>query len=414
MQIYHDNRIFPLSQGRKNTIFWLVVISLAASLPYFWGYDIVGAEVPYRLPWTDQSYRIYGIVSNVAAAGSSYVCFSRIFRRQKIGIICSALYTLSVFRLYKLYVAGDVGESAALAFIPLVLYGLYRIFTEDPEGETYGTAWVPFALGITGAAQSHALSGGLTGAAVLFFCVVYVRKLFSGRVALELLKGILSSLLVNLWRLVSCVRYYLTPGEPAPAQAIQGKGLYFAQLAFHFWTVDSDGAEGSSGMRHCAPVGVGLILTAALGIFLILWFSGKLREPDAGEGRFVKAAAVSGSLCLFMSMNIFPWDRIRALNTGAALFVGRLEFPDRFLGWGTVCLVLVSGYCLWYFERGGKRFCYGLMAGAAVAGIATSGMYLLDHVDNGRDSFGAYHEEGRGADPLPGSDMQLRGTGGDA
>lgn len=401
MQNNDDNRRFPLSPEKKNAIFWLTVISLTASIPYLSGYNIAGTDVPYCIPWADEWYPVYGVVLNIATAWMSYVCFSRIFRKQNIGIICSALYTLSVFRIYKLYVIGAVGESSAITFIPLVLYGLYRIFTEDPEGKKYKTAWVPFTLGISGAVQFHVLSCEIICAAVIFFCVAYIRKLFSRKIFLALLKGILSSLLVSLWPLSLYFRHYLTQGKSVSAQTIQDRGLYFAQLAFHFWTVSADATEGNNGMRHSSPVGVGLILIAALGVFLILWFSGKIRKPDGGEGCFAKTAAVSGLLWLFMSMNIFPWDRIQAFSSVTASFVDRLEFPDRFLGWGTVCLVLVFGYCLWYFESHGKQFCHGLMVGAAVIGITTSSMYLLDHVSDEQGSFGLYHQESVRTDPLP-------------
>lgn len=457
---YYDKR-FPVSAERKNAFFWISVISLIASIPYLCGYNIAGADLTYHLQriegvkdgllagqfpvrlepkWVyghgyanaifycntflylpallrllgfpvSVSYNVYCIVLNIATAWISYVCFDRIFKSRSIGIVCSGLYTLSIFRIYKLIVTSAAGEGTATTFIPLVLYGLYRIFTEDPEGKKYKTSWVPLMLGISGLIQSHVLTCEITGLVIFFFCVVYIRKIFCRNTFLALLKGALSSLAVSLWFLVPFFDYYLTQNvhiKHVSARTIQDRGLYFAQLAFHFWTTGINTPSGDNGMQYSHPVGIGLVLMIGLGLFLILWFSGHFRKCCGEAVSFVKVSAVAGTLLLFMSMNIFPWDRIQSLHPIAAALVSSLQFPNRFLGWGTVCLVLVFGFCLQHFESS-RRNWYA-MAAVAVIGITTSSMHLLDSVNSTQDYFELYNEESMGFGYISGAEYLIEGT----
>ena len=59
--------------------------------------------------------------------------FHIFFKDRIIGLVCSALYTLSIFRFFKLVMVGAVGEGSAYTFLPLVVYGIYLVFEKDVE-----------------------------------------------------------------------------------------------------------------------------------------------------------------------------------------------------------------------------------------------------------------------------------------
>ncbi|MCI9142146.1 MAG: hypothetical protein HFH87_05905 [Lachnospiraceae bacterium] len=459
---YYYNKEFPISARKKHVFFPIMVISLVASIPYLCEYNITGADLTYHLQriegvkdgilggqfpvrleprWVydhgyanaifycntflyfpallrllgftvSASYNAYCIVLNIATAWISYFCFSKIFQRHHIGIVCSALYTLSVFRIYKLIITSATGEGTAVTFIPLVLYGLYRIFTEEPEEENYKTAWIPLMLGVSGLIQSHVLTCEVTAGVIFLFCLVCLRRLFRRNTIWELAKAALASLLLSLWFLVPFLDYYITQDvhiKHVSGRTIQDRGLYFAQLAFHFWTTGDNAMDGESGMQFSHPVGIGLVLIVALGIFLILWYSNALRKKDEKSTYFVKRAAVIGLILLFMSMNIFPWDRIQSLHPVTATLVSSLQFPNRFLGWGTACLVLVFGFCMKYFEDFHRRG-YRIMVLVAVMGITTSSMYLLDFVNRDQEYFELYNEESMGFGYISGAEYLIQGT----
>ena len=458
---YYDKR-YAVAAEKKHVFFCVTVISLIASIPYICGYSITGADLTYHLQriegvkdgllsgqfpvrleprWVydhgyangifycnallyfpallrmvgftiTAGYNIYCIGLNIATAWISYYCFSRMFGKRHIGIVCSGLYTLSIFRIYKLTITGATGEGSAVTFIPLVIYGLYRIFTEDPKEKRYKTAWIPVMLGYAGLMQTHVLTCEITAFVTILFCLVFIRKIFRLNTFMELAKGAASALLVSAWYLVPFLDFYLTQDvhiRHVSARTIQDRGLYFAQQLFHFWENGLYTPTGENGMQYSHPVGIGMVLVIALGLFLILWYSGVLRKLKDRSIRFIKITALMGVMLLFMSLNIFPWDRIQSLNSVTASLVSSLQFPNRFLGWGTVCLVMIFGFCLWYFDQNHKKG-YWIMTAVAVIGITTSGMYLLDYVNSDQNYYKLYNEEGMGFGYVSGAEYLIEGT----
>ena len=462
MVFYYYDKKYSVAKEKKHVFFCLTVISLIASVPYLCGYNIAGGDLTYHLMriegvkdgllggqfpvrieprWlydhgyasaifycntllylpailrilgftVSASYNIYCIVLNIATVWISYYCFGRIFKNHNIGIVCSALYTLSIFRIFKLTFATVVGEGSAFTFLPLVIYGLYRIFTENPEDKTYKTAWIPVAAGFAGLMQTHVLTCEITAFVTILYCVIYIRKVFRLRTFWELAKGALAAALLSLWFLVPFLDYYLTQDmhiKHVSGRTIQYAGLQFAHLLFHFWTAGAHTPSDGYGVQNSHPVGVGLVLIIGLGVFLILWFSGVFRKQKDTFLSFVKITSLLGMLLLFMSTNLFPWDRIQSLNSVAASLVSSLQFPNRCLGWGTLCLVTVFGYCLSHFETRNLRLYWG-MAAIAVIGVTTSGMYLLDFVNSDQNYYELYNQESMGFGYISGREYLIEGT----
>lgn len=463
---YYYDKAYRISYETKNVIFFVGVISLIASVPYLCGYTITGADLTYHLQRIEgvkdgllggqfpvrieprwlydhgyadavfycnallyfpallrmlgftimTSYNIYCIALNIATAGIACYCFGRIFRNMQIGIICSALHTLSIFRIYKLLITSAVGEGSAVTFMPLVIYGLYRIFTEDIEKPEYKSAWVPLMAGYAGLVQTHVLTCEITALATILFCILNLRKVFRKSTLLELVKGAAATILVSLWYLVPFLDYYIAQDvhiRHVSARTIQDRGLYLAHLLLHFWKTGSNTPMAGVGMKSSHPVGIGLVLMIVLFLFLILWFSGHFTGKKEVKVSFAKQTAVVGMALLLMSLNIFPWDKIQNTGAVAAALVSSLQFPNRFLGWGTVCLVFVFGFCLWHFERKNNRY-YLMLLAVALFGVTTSDMYLLDYVNGSQHYFTLYNEESMGFGYISGAEYLVEGTDGEA
>lgn len=466
MLFYYYDRKFSIAMEKKHAFFWVAVIAFVASLPSLYGFNITGADFTYHLQriegvkdglltgqfpvrlepkWVynhgyangifycntllyipailrmlgftvTAAYNMYCIALTIATAWISYYCFSRIFKDSNIGILCSGLYTLSIFRIYKLIGTSAVGEGSAITFIPLVIYGLYRVFTENPKEPKYKTSWIPIMFGYAGLLQTHVLTCEITALVTIIICLIYIRKIFCLNTFLELAKGAGFAILTSLWFLVPFLDYYLTQDvhiKHVSARTIQESGLTIAHLLFHFWTTGGNTPSAGRGVQDSHPVGIGLVLIIALGVFLILWFSGALRSGDeevaSEQISFMKKIAVIGVLLLAMSTNSFPWDKIQSLHSVAASLVSSLQFPNRFLGWGTTCLILLFGFCLWYFGRNNKK-AYWAMVIVALAGVTTSGMFLLDYIKRDQNYFELYNEEGMGFGYISGAEYLIEGT----
>lgn len=458
---YYDKK-YSVSKEKKHTFFCVTVIGLIASIPYLYGYNYAGIDLTYHLQriegvkngllggqfpvriepqWlfgygyacaifycdlflyfpailrllgftVSNAYNIYCIALNLVTAWISYYCFWKMFGKRSVGIVCSALYTLSVYRFYKLLITSATGEGSGITFLPLVLYGLYRIFSEDPQDKKYKTAWIPVMIGYAGLFQSHVLSSEVTAVVTIIFCLIYIRKIFCKNTFIELLKAAGMAILVGLWFLVPIFDYYFTEDmhiNNITAREIQSRGGYLAHQVFHFWHKGNSIPLGDNGMQYSYPEGVGMVLILVWAVFLILWFSGAFRKFEDARLTFGKVTASVGGLLLFMSLNIFPWDWIQYSNPIMEALVGSLEFPHRFLGWATVCMVAVFGYCMCYLEKLDKRF-LGVLVAVAVFGVTTSSMYMLDDAGLEQDYYELYNPEGMGVGFISDGEFLVEGT----
>lgn len=445
------DRTYPISGENKNVMFALSVLALVASVPYLSGTTLLsGADLTYHLhriegirngilagqfpvrlesQWVHGygyangifycgtlllfpallrvigfpvafSYNCYGIALNIATVLIAYYSFSRIFRDKYIGVVGSALYTLSVFRIFKLLYATAVGRQAQSPLCPWcsMASGVYsrrmraagvtvpagaaghRICGVDPDpcsqlrDHSVFNGYSVFCIYQKNISESYFLGtvqGGNGGAVFkpVVFGTVY-RLLSAGGSAYQ-----------------TCV------GKDDP-----GKGLYLPQLMFNWWRFGDNSA------------GVGFILMLGFLVYGVLWFSGRLEDLERPLRKLGKTAWMLGGLLMLMSLQVFPWDKIQNTSRLAASLVSSLQFPNRFLGWGCVFLVLLCCGCLSYFKKRQQKAFYFIGLLCVLAGITTSGMYLYDHMGRDHYQLALYNPEGMGAGYISGAEYLVQGT----
>ena len=448
-------------EARHRVIFGIGVITLIASIPYLYNGMISGADLTYHLQriegvkdglltgqfpvrleprWVfdhgyangifycnmllyfpallrmagftvTESYVFYCIALNMATAAIAWYCFGKIFRDEEIGLVCSGLYTLSIFRIYKLLITGAVGEGSAFTFLPLVLYGIYLVFEGDVEDGEFRKSWWILGIGYAGLIQTHVLTCEITAFMTVLLCVLHLRKVFVLPRFRQLVQGALLALGLSLWYLVPFLDYYMTQDmkiQHASARTIQERGAILPQLLHHFWVSGRATPLGDNGMQYSHPVGVGLILVVGVLIFWLLLFLGELPKEEDPEKRFTIKAAALGCLALWMSTNYFPWDSIQNTSQIAATLVSSLQFPNRFLGWGTAFLAAVAGYVLKYFRQN-RRMVYRMSLITVAVALSTSYLYLMDSEDREMD-YSLYNQESMGFGYISGAEYLIYGT----
>lgn len=319
----------------RQLLLGVTLIGIFASVPWLCGRNTAGSGFT--------GYALYAILLNFLTAGISCLVFTKIGKSEKTGIVCGALYTMSVFRTFKVVVEGAAGEGLVLLFLLLVLYGTYEL-TAGKDGaadkkERNREKWKALS----------ALFVGVMGSLFGFFYPLYRESRQQG---------------VSLRELTSPL--------------IQSRGLYPAQLAVHFGRVDGLSARNAESMEHAYPVGVGFVLDAVLALFLILWFSGAFLKKKSRACMLAKVLAVLSILFMWMSLQCFPWDRLQTANGTLALLVGMIQFPERFLGLATLCLVYLCAFCLRYLEEE-KGKAYPAALTAVFLCLLTSNLYFLDY-----------------------------------
>lgn len=391
--------------GYASPIFYGETLLYPAALFRIIGFSVTGAA------------RLYLLCILVATVLVAYYCFKAIFQEAYVGLFCSALYSMSVYRIYKTYCCGSWGEMLGVMLLPLFVYGFWRVFGQDVYEEGYRRNWIPLTAGFTLLVQSHLLTGEMVGVFTILLCFVFCRKVIRPRTFTVLAKTVIYSMLLSAWFLIPFVDYMLTGDfviQHVSARTIQYRGLYPAHLLFTFFRDGDTVMFDQDGMYDSAATGVGVVLLMVLLCYACLCFAGKQKELTKEERCLGSVCSAFSVLALLMSLNIFPWDRIQALGDFAATLVSSIQFPNRFLTIANVGLTAVAGvvakYVLTYKEKQIQIFWFGGMLLLLVVGS----VYLMEDMADRSQPVRIYNAKGMGtgyisgAEYLPyGADPQL-------
>lgn len=231
---YHLNRInglySSLSQG-SNTLVHL-----------FWGGDIGYAVGPFypnlflypsallRLLGISplNSYKFLVILIQIITCLIAYFSFSKIFKNRKFAIIATALYVFSPYRLVDIYTRSAIGESLAMAFLPLIAAGIHGIYNSVNK-----KAYVWLSLGFSAVCYSHYLSLGMYFLVTLFFVLFNLKKTFQRTIFFSFIKATVLSILICAFPLTMLLYFSnntLNMSVLASAQDVQDRALLFKDI----------------------------------------------------------------------------------------------------------------------------------------------------------------------------------------
>ena len=359
-----------------------------------------------------ESYLLYCIALNLATVVIAWYSFGKMFRDDVVGLACSGLYTLSIFRVYRLLGTGAVGEGSAFTFFPLVLYGIYLVFEGKKEEREFRNSWIVLGLGYAGLVQTHVLSCEIAALMTVLLCLVYLPKLYEKERFLKCVQGAFFALGLSLWYLVPFLDYYFTQDvkiRHASARTIQERGVTFVQELQTFWNFHDTAASTTERMQYTHPVGPGLFLIAGVFLLLLLLFLEVIPRGKETEKSFAIRSAGLGCLALWMATDTFPWDAIQTTSQTAATLVSSLQFPYRFIGWGMTFLIVVVGYLLSFFRKNQKMF-YRMGLVIVMTAVATSYVYLIDAEDESTGAIHLFNRESMGFGYISGEEYLIYGT----
>lgn len=385
---YHLERIDGVARSIIDGVF---PMRLESNFPFGYGYAdgvLYGSTLLYipAILWLIgfpvlYCYNLFIIFINFVTILVAFYCFCKIFQDKYIGLMCSALYSFSLYRITVLYGRGCLGEGSAQIFLPLLLYGYFRLFTEDAKEKKYKSIWLLLMLGYTGVLQTHTLTCELALIWTCVICLVNIKKVFRKETFLELAKGAVTSFLCNAWYAIPFLDYYISEDfqvKNIGGQMIQYQGMPIKLVFTHFF----DGVLVSEEGLPIRAVGPGLIPMLALFVFVVISIFCAVKGKNS---RLLFAARICAALafvCIVFSLRIFPWDWIQQLSPLTERIVSSLQFSTRFLNWGTLFLVPVFGYCLWYVknECRWKKITFSIGVAAVFLAVGTSSMYFIYQV----------------------------------
>lgn len=292
------------------------------------------------------AYKCFVFLVNIVTALSSYYCFKRVSKNKYIGLSCSILYTLSVYRMCCIYVRAAVGEYSAMIFLPLVILSFYYAFMESSENENYGMhMWEP-VLGFTGLIQTHILTCQMAAIFIFLLCVVVWRKVVQKKVFVYLSKIAVVTVLINLWFLVPFLQYMgenLNVFTLGGDGKIQRRGITLQELIAPIY----NGVYGYRwdkilSLSDKFPISMGSTFLIVAVVFLLLldgWKSEKIKKAAV-------IAMIMMSLSIFMATNVFPYNSIASVSDVLGEILGKVKLPYRYLSIGGALGALLSCFII--------------------------------------------------------------------
>lgn len=418
--IFHLNRIEGIKDGLLRGQFpvriapeWQQGYGYASSI--FYGETLLYLAALLRMIGFTvvTSYRLFFFIITVITVLVSYYCFKNIFDEKYIGLICSGIYVLSIYRIYRTYIRGYMGETMAFVFMPLLVYGFYRVFATDISDKKYSKSWIPLTIGFTGLIQSHVLSCEMVGGFTVLLCIIFWKRVFRKQTFLCLAKTVICSCLLSAWFLVPFLDYMLTGNfviHNVSGRTIQEMGLQLSQLFTLFPKNGSNLFFGNNGVVDSHPVAPGIILILSLGLWLYLLFLGKTEKLKTEYRMLGNVAALFGGLALWMSLSVFPWNSIHSLHGITAKLVSSLQYPNRLISIATITLTVLAGVCakyIWENEKETFKIVYCVIV--CVVTLSSS-MYLMDDMLNTMVPIKVYNAEGMGTGYISGGEYNPYGS----
>ena len=357
-------------------------------------------------------YKLYILLINLGTVFISFFCYKKISGDKYIGIVCAALYCLSICRILNIYLRAALGEASAFMFLPLVLLGVKYIYTKDSDAKDKN-GWLLLCIGMTGIIQTHVISTEMVSIFIAITIIILLKK-FSRNVFWDFVKSVLASLCLNLWFLLPFAAYStenLRVFAPKSFYGIQHFGLSIYEL-FSFSTTGRGVAYDSSlGLSGRIPESLGFAMLII--ILLTVIVLAKCQTWKKGEKRELLFIMGLSGIALLMSTHYFPWNRLAAISIFKNV-IASIQFPLRFLSIAIPLLTYMAGIVLAklrdMFGEGTVRWTCLLVGICLIS--AFQGLYCIDSINRGAGTSIFYDNnvELNRIDAIMGEEYLLAGT----
>jgi hypothetical protein len=189
------------------------------------------------------SVKMFTFIIILATAWISYFSINKCVKNEYAALFGSVAYLFSPYHLFDLYNRAALGESLAMAFMPLVCCGMYLLYTQDADSLEYRKYKWYLIWGISGAIESHLISAEITLLLIAVICVLYIKKTVRRQTFIQLLEVVGITLAINAWFIASLLSMMKTnlsdvSGAAAQSEGMRlGVGIYILLISYLLWII---------------------------------------------------------------------------------------------------------------------------------------------------------------------------------
>ncbi len=296
---------------------------LNAMYPYLFLY--IGAFLRICRVSIGLSYKVLIFLANLGSAACAYVAVRSMCGSRRSVMLAVVLYTLMPYRFTNIFSRGDLGETLALIFWPLIIAGMYHIVMGESR------YWYYLVIGMSGVLQSHILSAAFAAVFCAITALVYCRRIVREKRYGRIGRAAGWFFLLNMWYLVPFVYYYFR--ENLSTEVLRWSG-YFEQ------SINPSNLTQSISLYNKQYFSLGLALIGCVGVGVIWLLCERGKERNAREG-FCLYLLVLGGFLTYMTTGYFPSRTLLAFGWFRDI-VTMIQFPWRFLGPACACFLFVG------------------------------------------------------------------------
>ncbi|MCM1048841.1 MAG: 6-pyruvoyl-tetrahydropterin synthase-related protein [Clostridiales bacterium] len=296
---------------------------LNAMYPYLFLY--IGAFLRLCRVSIALSYKSLIFLANLGAAASAYFAVKSMSKSRRTIILAVVLYTLMPYRFTNIFSRGDLGETLALTFWPLLIAGIYHVMLGDKR------KWYYLVIGFSGILQSHILSIAIATGFCVVSALVFIVNIWKEKRYIEIGKAAATAILLNLWFIVPFMTYYYNGDLNTDILRWSG---YFEQ------SVNPSFLTQTLSLYNKQYFSLGLSLLGCMGIGVLYLICEKKKNKTTMD-KYLNYLLVMGFVLIYMMTGYFPALEL-CKNDFLASILTMLQFPWRFLGPAGACFLFVG------------------------------------------------------------------------
>lgn len=356
---------FPFEYGYANGVFYSDLFLVIPALLRMAGFTVMGA------------YHIFASICLTSDVVVSWYVGKRIFKNTYLGLLFSAIYSLSIYHLFDEILRGGTGTLVATIFLPVLVLGYYELYTFDKEELKRSKVWLTIAVGYSGIICNHILTLELSAFWTIVVIISCIKKTFQKETLLTLVKAFATTVLLNLWFIIPFLDYYISENfviKNVSARLIQPQGLSLSHYFRNVFDVTLDGGKSYFNQQGMETVAFVIFLG-----FIIAWVTGLLKKyATFSIVKMAKRTAVFFVIPVITALQYFPWNKIQNSSPLFEKIVSSIQYPWRFLLFANLFFAITVCALLWVMMQEKKTIAAIGIVFLSLFSVLSNGVLLLE------------------------------------
>lgn len=315
----------------------------------YWGFGLLGTIYPSLFLYIPAllrllfrvsvvfSWNFFSLLINFITLITMYYSINIVTKKNRlVSTIATIIYVLAPYRLNNMYVRSAVGETLAMAFMPLIIAGLYIIFCDETEENNNHKNYFPLVIGLTCTLQSHLISIIYAVVICIVFGLVFIKKLLKADTLKVLIKAALLTFMLCASFLISYIGYIKSENLN-----LDGLNRNMAKTAIglnDLFSIIPKTVEGSDSLATFHSLGIigALIFILTIFVYVNEVINKRLRKDNSVI--FSVTSLMLAVIFTFLSTRFTPWGTLHKISTIDSV-ISKFQFPWRFLSLATLLSV---------------------------------------------------------------------------